>query len=621
MFISLSRGHSIKVVFVLLCVSMAGIAAASERLISQSKDKFLELSSQMPKRDISLMKRIDPQREKLGGALQNLVIQNPDRLGSKSKAALKPAPFVHTDSAQRVQVYIHYESITDAEIRELKAFGAKVDLVDRNLRKIQAWIPFDVLSKLEQNSMVTRVTIPDYAQVNRGAIVTEGKAVIESTKLLDLGFTGKGIKVGILSDGATSWRTARDSGDLPSDFTVFGSCDKGEEDIANCRFQGTCNEGTAMAEIIHDLAPDAEIAVYSVGTSMEFIRGLRVLSKDFDADIIVDDLGFFGEPYFFDGPIAEAVDALPSKVLYVSSAGNSGSRHYDSQQYNSRGYSNPFTGRFERVHSFDNSSASNVGSFYHGLAIRPDSAVRVIMQWEQRSPVFNRMFDFGMVGYDLSGNIVDISNFNNIGFDYGLEFLCLPNLTTETQVNFVSLFQDAGNADTNFKIYFLGASGIEFPQSRGSLFGHPSLERVIAVGAINAEDAPGPEVTFYSSQGPSQINEFDENSLTLSKTFRAKPDVVATDGVSVSGAGGFSSTFFGTSAAAPHVAGLAAQLMSVSPLANSANVRDAIETGTLEMHSEGFDFMSGNGLISAPLALKALQLGSPLPAIILLLGE
>ncbi len=621
MFRSHFRGLLIKGALIFVSFFTFSFASANQQLITQSKEQFLELASQKSFQEAKSLKQAKPTGQKLDGALQNLVARNAQKSPSKSKSSLKPAPFVRIDSDQRVQVYINYASITDTELRELESYGAKIEVVNKSLKKIQAWIPYGVLADIEQNSMVNRVTIPDYAQVNQGAFETEGKAIIESQKLLDQGFNGKGVKVGILSDGAGAWRSARDSGDLPNDFRVFGSCDKGEEDIANCRFRGTCNEGTAMAEIIHDLAPEAEIAVYSVGTSMEFINGLKVLSEDFGADIIVDDLGFFGEPYFFDGPIASAVDALPSRVLYVSSAGNSGARHYSSQQYNARGYSNPLTNRFELVHSFDDSSSFDIGSFFHGLVVRPDAAARVIMQWEQRSPEFNRGFDFGMVGYDLFGNIIDISNFNNLGFDYGLEFLCLPNLTSENQVNFVSLFQDSGNSNTNFKIYFLGASGIEYPEARGSLFGHPSLDRVIAVGAINAIDAPGQEVTFYSSQGPSQFNKFDETSLVLTKTFRAKPDVVATDGVSVSGAGGFSSTFFGTSAAAPHVAGLAAQLMSVSPFANSANVRKAIETGTLDMHSTGFDFLSGNGQISAPLAFEALRFGSPIPAIILLLEE
>src|SRR5262249_49792888 len=104
---------------------------------------------------------------------------------------------------------------------------------------------------------------------------------------------------------------------------------------------------------------------------------------------------------------------------------------------------------------------------------------------------------------------------------------------------------------------------------------------VIAVGAIcsataaaaaqfgsnpNASclDTTNSTIEFYSSQGP-----------TLDG--RQKPDVSAIDGVSVSGAGGFPSPFFGTSAAAPHVAGIAALAIQAAPcmLASSAAALDA----------------------------------------------
>ncbi len=77
-----------------------------------------------------------------------------------------------------------------------------------------------------------------------------------------------------------------------------------------------------MAEIVHDIAPGAQLAVAAAGTSLEFIARVNDLANTFGADIIVDDIGFHREPYFEDGPVAQAVAAVKDQVVFISSAGN-----------------------------------------------------------------------------------------------------------------------------------------------------------------------------------------------------------------------------------------------------------------------------------------------------------
>jgi subtilisin family serine protease len=124
------------------------------------------------------------------------------------------------------------------------------------------------------------------------------------------------------------------------------------------------------------------------------------------------------------------------------------------------------------------------------------------------------------------------------------------------------------------------------------IFGHPAVESTIAVGAVPAttdefcSDASGPnEVEKFSSQGPSTIF-FTPGGLSTFEQ-RPRPVVVAPDGIHITGAGGFGipdgegGVFFcGTSASAPHVAGVAALILSKNPNLAPIQVGDAIKNTT-----------------------------------------
>jgi hypothetical protein len=116
-------------------------------------------------------------------------------------------------------------------------------------------------------------------------------------------------------------------------------------------------------------------------------------------------------------------------------------------------------------------------------------------------------------------------------------------------------------------------------------------------------DTTNSTIEFYSSQGP-----------TLDG--RQKPDISAIDGVSVTGAGGFPSTFFGTSAAAPHVAAIAALAIQGASclLGSSASAIDAdsarttlrnlIVNGAVALSQGGPDNVSGTGRVDAAAAVR-----------------
>lgn len=556
---------------------------------------------------------------KLGGFVNTALLQ-----GKSSGLTERSTPFVKFKEGSSVQVYIELVETQDHLIQELVDNGVTVEVINTQLRKVQGWIEADKIDAITSLENVKKITAPNYGTPLSGSVNTVGGNILKSNAVRNLGLTGKGVRVGILSDGASNWKQSSASGDLPEELTIYGTCSKGIDDPQNCRLAGTCNEGTAMAEIVHDLAPDAEIAVAAVSTSLEFIQRLDQLANDFRANIIVDDLGFFGEPFFEDGDIALAITALPARILYISSAGNSANIHYSASRFSGESCNC----EQERLHEWvsDGVFSNPAQELYHGFLIPPKSGVFVIMQWDGRSTGGNvTSADFGLHIFSQT-RFEGTSDIENQARGQFIEGFCAYNPSSSSAVRFAALNLNRSgsgpNASTEFKMYFLGAQAIEHPKPKGSVFGHPAVERVLAIGTINASEVGNDDIAFYSANGPSFFNVVKPGYPWEVESFpRRKPDLVGIDGVEVTGVGGFPSPFFGTSAAAPHVAGIAAQLMGVSPLVKAKDVSNALTQGAVDLGAIGRDNVYGFGRVDAEKALAKLTFGNPIPAIYLLLSR
>jgi len=93
---------------------------------------------------------------------------------------------------------------------------------------------------------------------------------------------------------------------------------------------------------------------------------------------------------------------------------------------------------------------------------------------------------------------------------------------------------------------------------------------------------------------------------------RQKPEIVCPDGVNTTFFGSEDSepdgfpNFFGTSAAGPHAAAVAALLLELEPNSTSAEIYSALESTAIDMGPAGVDDDTGHGLCQADLAAAAL---------------
>src|SRR3989337_2040421 len=215
-------------------------------------------------------------------------------------------PLVKVDNSGNIQTYIHMENMDQDNISKLESMNVKIEIVNSKYNLIQAWVPFDKVEEVASLNFVKKITPPSYGILRTGSVNSKGDMVMRSDKVRnELGFDGTGVRVGVISDGVDSMAVSQATGDLTNNIDV------------NPSLPGSGDEGTALLEIIHDIAPGAELA-FSEGfsSSATFINSLNFLVNDADVDIIVDDIGFLNEPYFPDGMVAQAVaDAIAKGVV------------------------------------------------------------------------------------------------------------------------------------------------------------------------------------------------------------------------------------------------------------------------------------------------------------------
>ena len=589
----------------LICFSLVDLSIANEAKVIDFFKKQ-DISKQDSKISPVITKSLN---------LQNNLIELQSDNDPVSKIS---NPFVKINEAGFVQVYLHLSHISDEVISVLLENEFNLEIVNNDLNIVQGWVSQSKIFDLSDLDFVSKITPPSYGITRQGDVITEGDPVLNSDDVREMfGIDGTGVKVGVISDGVDSLVASKATGDLPNDVTVLEP--------------GKGDEGTAMLETIHDIAPGAELA-FSEGfsTSLAFMQSIDYLI-DIRVDIIVDDIGFLREPYFQDGVVAQKVEeAIASGVIFVTAAGNDADKHYQNLYVQNRYF---FGGNFFNLHDFglasQGPSAISMPILVGGTAFSPDNFIAVVLQWND--PFGGSSNDYDLFLFDEELAPLAISFVTQNGTQDPIETVVFYNNSAQDKLVHLVIERVSGD-EKILEMQFNGSISIEdFNVPGDSIFGHPAVSNTVAVGAvpvgnpdiIEPSSSLGPVSIFFN---PVQVTNSLNSSSPLITTsdnipteVRQKPDVVAPDRTSTT-VPGFS-PFPGTSVSAPHVAGVVAliieaqaqsQVTSLNNQFNKTNlvndpkgIIDILKQNAVDLGAPGPDNIFGFGRVDALAAVQA----------------
>lgn len=482
-------------------------------------------------------------------------------------------------------------------------------------------------------------------QCEGGAAISEGLAQLQvDDARAAFGLRGGGQTVGVLSDSydvaAGAATAALDdvlSGDLPG---RAGTCSDQQLPV-DVLAEGPADggdEGRAMLQIVHDLAPHADLSFATAFESEEsFAENIERLARSTaeggaGAGVIVDDVAWFEEPYFQDGPIAVAIENVAAEgVSYFSAAGNDnlfdGSDEiasWEAPAFRDSGGC-PETieklAGFKGTHCMDFDPGAGSDRTF-AITVEAGELLTVDLQWAE--PWFGVGTDLDAFLLSEAGKLLAASieeNANASGTQRPVEILQWENSSPVEKTVRLSVNRFSGAAAPRLKFILLqnggGVTATEYEESSGgdvvgpAIYGHAGAAGAIAVAATPFNNSA--KIERYSSRGPvthyfGPVDGTTPAAALGSPEVLAKPDLAATD----CGATTFFASllagvwrFCGTSAAAPHAAAVAALVRQAKPTLPEQQVRSALADTAVPVGTFTAD-AAGAGLLDAFAAIDGL---------------
>ncbi len=449
----------------------------------------------------------------------------------------------------------------------LVALGVEILAQSKSLMRVS--VPAAALravSELPSVAFVRRPRRPHAQQT-----LSEGLALIHALENHAAGAKGQGVKVAIIDGGFKGADKLNE--DMPvgwwqRDYTGTGI------------YAGTDAHGTACAEIIHDVAPEAELYLYKVADIVDMENAKDRCIQNGVA-IVNYSATWVGEG-FGDGRgiICDIVnDAADNGILWVNAAGNYAQKHYAGFWHDS---------------DDDNRHNFAAGDDAVNFAAKIGDAIRVTLTWDDW-PTTTQDYDLYLYHQDAFGNIKEVDKSTDVqGNGAPVEFI--EYFAGRAGTYGISVVRVGEAAPKKLRVWSWHHD-IEYPVPTSSL-GIPSDARgALSVGAIHRDQWDLGTVASYSSRGPTADG-------------RIKPDLVAPSGVTTASYGAWR-LFGGTSAATPHVAGAAALLKSANPSLSRDGLWQALVEAAVDLGPPGKDNSTGYGKLVLSVSVPQIADVSP----------
>lgn len=583
------RGPMLAALVIAAAAGSAGPGHAQTTQDIQSKTKPQIAAVQARKSERSAA------QQKMSSHLLDALKQSSTGVVAAEAPLLVQGPLTKTDEGVLVDITAQ---VNPELLDQIQQLGGRVVNQHPAFNAIRASMPLEKVEALAAREDVRQV-VPA-VKARRNSLASEG-AVAHGIDLVRTKFLaqGEGVTVGVISDsidngfGALA-NSAQRGGIDPENLSVLPDQEGYGE-----------GEGLAMAEIVHAMAPRAKI-IFATGYGGPAQMAANILDlAAAGCKVIVDDLTYFNESPFQDGPIAQAVRAVSSKgVLYFSSARNSGSKM--------AGTSGTWEGDFEdggpagaafdvdgRIHIFDKVKRITLNTVDKAT---PDD--RVDLFWSD--PLGGSRSSYDLFIVDNKGRVVRSSTTSQNGLQD--PYQSVDKIRPGESIVIVK----AGNADARFLHLDTGRAVLRIG-TEGNVRGHNAsgAELAFSVAAVRVPAPPAlfsntgkPIVETFSSDGPRRVfYETDGSPITPGNLLASggkllrKPDIAAANGVKTTLPGGGLNPFFGTSAAAPHAAGVAAVLLSCASKPSPHQVKDTLLGSALALDATVPSPNTGMGLV------------------------